>query len=149
MKNEFKVPFRAIIISEDNREINHFKEVVSTIGSLTVESTFNSAVYSLNYINEHSVDIVVIDLQISSDTCFNLLSVMLRLKRPLPFLIFLTRRIPHNVDFIVNAGFDYLIKPTEKYCLIELVKKFSNNGRNFNTYEKIESLLQYVNFNEN
>jgi two-component SAPR family response regulator len=143
-----RIPLRAIIISDDKREIDHITSVASSLGIITVETSFSDASQGLLYCRENYLDILFFDMEISSYECFNFLASLTQNNRPVPYLVFLTRNLPHNIEFIVNAGFEYLMKPAEKGAMSEILDKISVTSiKNcYGTVEKIATLLDHVTF---
>ncbi len=143
-----RIPLRAIIISDDKREIDHITTIGSSLGIITIETSFLAPSQGLLYCKENYLDVLFFDMQISSYDCFNFLASLSQNNRPVPYPVFLTRNLPHNIEFIVNAGFDYLMKPVEKRCMVEILDKIcvTDTKNCCSTVEKIAALLDYVNF---
>lgn len=140
------IPLRTIIVSEELQEIKHLSSLISNRPELSVEAEFSFVMHGIDYLLENSVDLLFIDLQIPFADCLAFLHFLKESKSECPVVVFLTKPRPEAVDFVVNAGFDYLTKPVESRQLNILIDKFKRYRKDSDFREKIKIMLEEVNF---
>lgn len=98
---------RSIIIDDEPIAIEYLREYVNTIPELTLIGTFESATEALSCIQNNSVDLIFIDIEMPQITG---LEFVKQLDNP-PAVIFTTAYPQYAVEgFDLNAV-DYLLKP--------------------------------------
>lgn len=144
--NPPNIPSRTIIVSEEIQVIKCLSSLLSDRPELTVEAEFSFPKHGIDYLLDNVIDLVFLDIQLSALDCLTFLHFLKESRSECPVVVFLTKSRHEAIDFIVNAGFEYLIKPIEKRKLDILIDNFKIHRKDRNFRDKIEILLEEVNY---
>jgi DNA-binding LytR/AlgR family response regulator len=96
-----------VIIDDEYLAIKVLEQYTTRIPGLTVAKTFTNPTEALAYLQQHEVDLLLLDIQMPYLTGFDLLE---KLKHP-PLVIFTTARHDYAVQAFELDILDYLVKP--------------------------------------
>jgi DNA-binding LytR/AlgR family response regulator len=112
----------AVIIDDENLAIEELKYLVSQNKSIEVIGTFTNPLHALDFLKNHSVDVVFLDIQMPMKSGLELAKDIMHLIKS-PKIIFVTAYDTYAIDaFNVNA-IDYILKPTSQERLDQAVNK--------------------------
>ncbi|WP_202616854.1 LytR/AlgR family response regulator transcription factor [Arcticibacter tournemirensis] len=105
---------------------------------LTISGSANSVEQALNFLNNHTVDILFLDIKMKQETGFDLLRLL-----PKQFLhiVFVTAHDEYGIQAIKFSATDYLLKPVVPEELIAAVHKVILSNKNSYT-DQTSMLLQ-------
>jgi two-component system, LytTR family, response regulator len=98
---------KSVIIDDEYLAIKVLEQHASHIDGLTVVKTFKDPTEALTYLQQHPVDLLLLDIQMPQLTGFDLLK---KLPDP-PMVIFTTARHDYAIQAFELDILDYLVKP--------------------------------------
>lgn len=145
--------YNAVVISDDEREINHLKTLFSTNDLNGSNVNFLSSGQAFSYLEENQPEIVFLDFQLDMFLIVRFLKAIINAADYAPELIFITRQHPNDIDFVDQSGFIHFCKPAEKHLLLEIAKQLNEHSREpdvkIQNRRRILSLLESVNYSGN
>lgn len=136
---------KVVIIDNENRTRNLIRKM---IGSFNLNLTFNSVGYDLKsglqVIEKEEPDIVLIDLQISNDSSFDVLNL---LKNKRVKVICITESEEFAIKAIQFFAFDYILKPLEEIHVEKALSKAIREMKEANQFTINQE--QYIALTEN
>jgi two-component system LytT family response regulator len=131
---------RTIIIDDEQHCIDRLAGLLSEHCKYSVNliGAFHTVDDGLKAIEELQPELVFLDVQIGSDTGFNLLQ---RLKKISFEVIFSTAYDKYAVNAFKFSALDYLLKPVDPDDLQQAVEKFRNKNANHEMEKKFETLF--------
>jgi two-component SAPR family response regulator len=144
--NTPKKPFKAITVSEEIKEIEHLASLLSANPEIKVEAEFTFLNHGIDYLMKNTVDLLFLDIQFSDINCLSFLHFLLGIKsQQPPVVVFLTNSKDETIEFFVNGGFEYLLKPVSKSQLDLFIENFIMQRKDFDFRDKMKNILEKMN----
>lgn len=132
--------YKCVIIDDEVPALDLLNEYVSRMPKIHVDHTFQSPIKALDYLSNHSIDLVFLDVRMP---VINGLSLLKSLSKK-PSIIITTAYREYAVEGYDLDIIDYLLKPITFDRFVKSVNRFTNK-RAFNQ----QSLPKYLHFNVN
>ena len=120
------------VICDDNLNIlNKLKQMLETIFSknnfeASVSFKSDNSEEILNYIENNSVDVVMLDINLKSNKTGLELAEEIRKKKKNAYIIFTTGHLEYAMVAYKYKTFDYLAKPIDKKELLKILSTYLN-----------------------
>jgi len=133
--------FSAIVIDDEPPARDVILEYLEDVDWVEVQQSFSNPREALSYLNNHSVDLLFLDIQMPQMNGFELVSQL----EDIPKIIFSTAYDEYAIRaFDINAV-DYLLKPYTKERFLEALRRVQNMATaDGSQQERIQALLRQV-----
>lgn len=108
-----------IIVDDEYLAIKVLEEYASGISSMTITKTFTDSRMAVTYIQQHAVDLVLLDIQMPYISGFDLIKSL----PPETMVIFTTARHDYAVQAFEFNVLDYLVKPISRERFEKAIQK--------------------------
>jgi two-component system, LytTR family, response regulator LytT len=147
---------KCVVIDDEPLALKVLEDYIQKTPFLELEGKFTNSVKALNYLSEHDIDLLFLDIQMPD---LSGLEIVSRLKTK-PLLIFTTAYSEYAMDGFKADAIDYLLKPIDYPDFIKAVNKakdwiYAARGKNINIqankdflFIKSEYKIIRINFNE-
>jgi two-component system LytT family response regulator len=112
-------PLRAYLVDDEPLAIERLKRLLESAGGLSIAGSATDPAHALGFLNNESIDVLFLDIQMPGMNGFELLS---RLNQQ-PFVIFTTAYDEYALRAFEVNSIDYLLKPIELEQLARALKK--------------------------
>ena len=116
-------PIKCIIIEDEPLAAEILEDYVSELPQLKLLGTFPDAIFGLEFLQQHEVDLIFLDLHLPKLKGFDFLKT---LKNP-PKVIVTTAYHQYAVESYEFEVIDYLLKPIEFSRLVQAINKIETN----------------------
>lgn len=132
---------KVIIVDDEPPARNVIFEYLEEVDWVTAEQSFGNPREALQYLQEHQVDLLFLDIQMPQMTGFELVNQL----DELPRIIFSTAYDEYAIRaFDINAV-DYLLKPYTKERFMEALRRVRRSAEeSISQQQRIRALLQQV-----
>jgi len=110
---------KCIIVDDEPLALNVLESYINQTPFLELEGKFTNAVKALNYLSEHPVDLLFLDIQMPDMTGLELLNGL----DVRPSLIFTTAYSEYAMEGFKADAIDYLLKPIDYPDFLKAAKK--------------------------
>jgi len=117
--------FKTVVIDDESRALSLMVDYVKKIPSLQLAASFQNAIEALEYLNSHSVDILLLDIQMPDITGLELLESL----QNKPLVILTTAYPEYAVEGFHLDAIDYLVKPIMFPRFLKAVNKAINQAK--------------------
>ena len=117
--------FTTIVIDDESPALSLIVDYVNKVPSLELIASFQNAIEALEYLNVHTVDILLLDIQMPDITGFELLASL----KNKPLVIFTTAYPDYAVEGFQLDAIDYLVKPIMFPRFLKAVNKAMNQAK--------------------
>lgn len=114
---------KCIIVEDNTIALKITQQMVSRAGGLELLESFQDPVQALNYLNEQSVDLVFLDIEMPE---ISGLELLLLLKDKSPMIILTTSHSDYALDSYNYGVVDFLVKPLDFARFMNAVSKARN-----------------------
>ena len=114
-----KTKLKCIIIDDEPVAIDILKGYVEKVSYLTLKKTFRNSVKALEYLENESIDLLFLDINMPDLTGIQFLNTLTRH----PMVIFTTAYSEYAVESYEYKALDYLLKPIEFDRFMKAVNK--------------------------
>ncbi len=114
---------KCILIDDEPFALNILEDDLLHFGQIKVLRKFNAAAEAGDYLKEHAVDLIFLDIQMPDQ----LGTQFIRELNPRPLVIFTTAYHQYAVEGFELNAIDYLLKPISKERLAAAVKKVEDS----------------------
>jgi two-component system LytT family response regulator len=112
-------PLRAYLVDDEPLAIERLERLLASAGGLLIAGRATDPAAALDYLNNASIDVLFLDIQMPGMNGFEMLS---RLKEQ-PFVIFTTAYDEYALRAFEVNSIDYLVKPIDPEQLARALKK--------------------------
>ena len=116
-------PIKCIIIEDEPLAAEILEDYVSELPQLKLLGTFPDAIFGLEFLQQHEVDLIFLDLHLPKLKGFDFLKT---LKNP-PKVIVTTAYHQYAVESYEFEVIDYLLKPIEFSRIVQAINKIETN----------------------
>ncbi|MDA3928183.1 MAG: LytTR family DNA-binding domain-containing protein [Prolixibacteraceae bacterium] len=112
---------KVLIVEDEKIAAEKLARLLGEINpEINVEAIFESISQTTSWLKEHTVDLIFLDIYLSDGNCFRIFDE-LEVKTP---IIFVTAYDQYAIQAFKVNSIDYLLKPINKYDLIQSLEKF-------------------------
>lgn len=130
---------RAIIVDDEPKSCDTLSTMIAEfVDGVTVVSIENGVQPALKAIHEHKPDIVFLDIEMNSETGFDLLTQLPKIEFE---VVFTTAFEQYALKAIKFAALDYLLKPIDISELEDAVAKVKEKRKNKDLNQGLEALM--------
>ena len=140
--------YKIVIIDDEKKAVEAIRIIINEfVSDCQVVGSANSAVEGVRVINETQPDIVLLDIEMPSNSGFDMLEMLPEKKFE---TIFVTAYDQYAIKAIKFSAFDYLLKPVSIQSLNQSIEKFIEHKekRDLKRYDILESALSEKNPNK-
>jgi len=131
---------KAVIVDDELHSIETLMwKIENFTEGVEVVQTFSDPQEGLAYLNEHSIDLLFLDIEMPLLSGFELLERLNQIKFD---VIFTTAYDEYGIKAIKFSALDYLLKPVQEEELKKAIEKFKQKKDHFVSPEQLEVLLQ-------
>ena len=116
--------FKTVVVDDESRALSLMVDYVKKVPSLELTASFQNAIEALEYLNNYSVDILLLDIQMPDITGLELLESL----QHKPLVIFTTAYPEYAVDGFQLDAIDYLVKPILFPRFLKAINKAINQA---------------------
>lgn len=120
-------PLRVLIVDDETPARNRLREVLADCAAsvpVTVAGEAFDGVHALNFLNDHPVDLVLLDIRMPTMDGIEVARHAQKLETP-PAIVFTTAFDAYAVKAFELNAIDYLLKPIRRERLLTALKKVS------------------------
>ncbi len=117
---------KAIIVEDEFPAREELKYFIDNFSSIEVINEFDNGVEVLKFIQENSVDVIFLDINIPMLDGMLLAKTVRQFKKS-PKIVFITAYKEHAVDAFELEAFDYILKPYSDDRIISMLKKLEKS----------------------
>ena len=114
-----------VVVDDEARALSLMVDYVSKLPQLTLAASFQNAFEALEYLNNHPVDLLLLDIQMPDITGLDLLNSL----QHKPMVIFTTAYSEYAVEGFELNAIDYLVKPIMFPRFIKAINKGLNQAK--------------------
>jgi two-component system LytT family response regulator len=114
-----------IIVDDEYPSIQELSHFITNFSSIKILDKFDDSIKALEYVQQHSVDVIFLDISMPKLDGLALSRVLNTLK-PKPQLIFITAYSEYAIEAFEVAAFDYVLKPYSENRIIDTLKRLEN-----------------------
>ncbi|MBR8536563.1 response regulator transcription factor [Carboxylicivirga sediminis] len=111
---------RCLIVDDEELAVDIIAEYISRIDKLEIAGTCSNAIEALQFINEHPIDLLFLDIQMPGLTGLELTKSM----STRPEIIFTTAYTQYALEGFELEALDYLVKPISFERFIKAVNRY-------------------------
>ena len=117
--------FKTVVVDDEARALSLMADYVNKVPSLELVGSFQNAIEALDFLNAHTIDILLLDIQMPDITGLELLENL----QNKPLVIFTTAYPEYAVDGFQLDAVDYLVKPIMFPRFLKAVNKAINQAK--------------------
>ncbi|WP_330638633.1 response regulator [Romboutsia hominis] len=117
---------KAIIVEDEFPAREELKYFINNFSNIEVINEFDNGVDVLKFIQENSVDVIFLDINIPMLDGMLLAKTVRQFKKS-PKIVFITAYKEHAVDAFELEAFDYILKPYSDDRIISMLKKLEKS----------------------
>lgn len=140
---------RTVIIDDENQWQMILKSLISDVPELSLEAVFSNTDDAYNYLKEHDIDLIFLDVQIEGS---NGIEFVKKLNDP-PLIIIVSSHREFALEGYSISAIDYLVKPIDfnkfKIAVSKALDAITTKEKNDDTYTRLEFDRNYLLFREN
>lgn len=118
-----------IIVDDEypaRKELSYF---INTFSSIKIEEEFDDGIEALEYIQNHSLDIIFLDISMPKLTGIAFGKIIKNMKNK-PKVVFITAYPQYAIDAFEVEAFDYILKPYSENRMITALKRLEKSSSN-------------------
>ncbi|MDF2675081.1 MAG: ypdB [Clostridiales bacterium] len=125
-----------IIVDDEFPAIQELSYFIKNFSSIKILEEFDDSIKALDYIQNHQVDIIFLDINMPKLDGLTL-SRVIKAQKPTPTLVFISAYREHALEAFEVAAFDYILKPYSENRIVETLKRLENNTSSKHINNKI------------
>ncbi|MEW9124079.1 MAG: LytTR family DNA-binding domain-containing protein [Thermotaleaceae bacterium] len=114
-----------IIVDDEYPAIQELTYFITNFSSIKILEKFDDSIKALEYIQNHSMDIVFLDISMPKLDGLALSRVIHTLKNK-PLLVFISAYREHALEAFEVAAFDYILKPYSENRIVDTLKRLED-----------------------
>ena len=133
---------KCLAVDDEPLALEIITDYISKVGYLELAGTFDNALDTINYLKEHPVDLIFLDIQMEGLTGIQLLKVL----KNRPQVIFTTAFDSYALEGYELDALDYLLKPFSLERFIKATEKAFNKLKTEGPQQPIiQNITQQIN----
>ncbi len=120
-----------IIVEDEFPAREELKYFITNFSDLKIDSEFDNGVDVLKYIQENSVDVIFLDINIPMIDGMMLAKLVNKFEKK-PLIVIITAYKDYAVDAFELDVFDYILKPYTEQRIIEVLQKLKSSKSSIN-----------------
>lgn len=128
---------RAIIVEDEFPAREELKYFIKNFSSLEISAEFDNGIDVLKYIQENSLDVIFLDINIPYLDGILLAKTISKFKIK-PKIVFISAYKEHAVEAFELEAFDYILKPYSKERIVSMLNKLENSSNQNNEINNID-----------
>jgi DNA-binding LytR/AlgR family response regulator len=127
-------PFRTIHVDDQPASLNLFKKITKDVKGIELLGSFNSAEQALQFLNNHEVDLAIVDVVMPTQA--NGLWLANQLQNRNTAIVFLTAHAEHASAAFEACALDYVLKPITPELLESTVIRLQQQLQKYSLLQK-------------
>lgn len=111
-----------IIVDDESPAIQELRYFVTHFSSIKIEEEFEDSLKALKYIQENTIDVIFLDINMPHLDGITLSRVINTLV-PTPILVFISAHKEYALDAFQVAAFDYILKPYSEERIVSTLNR--------------------------
>ncbi len=111
-----------IIIDDESPAIQELRYFVTNFSQIKIQEEFEDSLKALEYIQQNTIDIIFLDINMPKLDGLTLSRVINTLK-PTPILVFISAHKQYALDAFQVAAFDYILKPYSEERIVSTLNR--------------------------
>jgi two-component system LytT family response regulator len=128
---------RAIIVEDEFPAREELKYFIKNFSSIEISAEFDNGIDVLKYIQENSLDVIFLDINIPYLDGILLAKTINKFKIK-PKIVFISAYKEHAVEAFELEAFDYILKPYSKERIVSMLNKLENSSNQNNEINNID-----------
>ncbi|HSQ88074.1 LytTR family DNA-binding domain-containing protein [Romboutsia sp.] len=134
---------RSIIVEDEFPAREELKYFINNFSDIEIINEFDNGLDVLKFIQENSVDVIFLDINIPLLDGMLLAKTIKQFKRS-PKIVFITAYKEHAVDAFELEAFDYILKPYSEKRIVSTLNKLKKSNEIDNKSTKVNSLTKEI-----
>ena len=134
---------KSIIVEDEFPAREELKYFINNFSDIEIINEFDNGLDVLKFIQENSVDVIFLDINIPLLDGMLLAKTIKQFKRS-PKIVFITAYKEHAVDAFELEAFDYILKPYSEKRIVSMLNKLKKSNEIDNKSTKVNSLTKEI-----
>lgn len=114
---------RTILVDDMPKARRMLRRMLEEINEVQIEGEFTTAVEAIDYIREHEVDLVFMDIEMPGISGTEGTKIIAELD-PAPLVVFVTAYADHMLEAWKTEAIYYIVKPFQEEDILEAIQKY-------------------------